>query len=337
MTSKVASPIVLDYEDLKNGKDLRDLMLEAFGSGLDALGVCIVKNVPTFVEKRKALLPYASLVAHLPEEVRLRLEHPQSSFSFGWSHGKEIMNGKPDTQKGSYYNNPNFDDPGLESESASYGYTSNAKNVWPTDAELPGFHDAFMNLGQLICDVGYLVAQQLDSITKDSSTLPLDFFSNAIKLSKTNKARLLHYFPFSEAELNDQKSMDSWCGLHVDHSMLTGLTSAMYVVDSDLELKEVLSHPDIENSGLYVLHHDGVYYKINIPKDCLAFQIGQASSVSTKNVFKATPHLVRGAPSQVLARNTFAVFMQPSVDYVLDAETGLTFEKFTQDILKEHY
>ena len=41
--------------------------------------------------------------------------------SFGWSHGKEIMNGKPDTLKGSYYANPTVDSPTIaEAERKAY-------------------------------------------------------------------------------------------------------------------------------------------------------------------------------------------------------------------------
>ena len=36
-----------------------------------------------------------------------RCEDPGSSYSFGWSHGREAMaEGSPDTMKGSYYGNP---------------------------------------------------------------------------------------------------------------------------------------------------------------------------------------------------------------------------------------
>lgn len=46
-----------------------------------------------------------------PEEVKKKTEHLESSYSFGWSHGKEVLEGKPDFSKGSYYNNPVYDRP----------------------------------------------------------------------------------------------------------------------------------------------------------------------------------------------------------------------------------
>jgi hypothetical protein len=43
--------------------------------------------------------------------VKQKTVHEESFFSFGWSHGKEMLEGKPDFSKGSYYNNPIFDSP----------------------------------------------------------------------------------------------------------------------------------------------------------------------------------------------------------------------------------
>jgi hypothetical protein len=51
--------------------------------------------------------------------------------------------------------------------------------------------------------------------------------SELISSSQTTKARLLHYFPVSpESPLPaEDEPIDSWCGFHVDHSLLTGLCS----------------------------------------------------------------------------------------------------------------
>lgn len=37
--------------------------------------------------------------------------HAKSVYSFGWSHGKEKLEGKPDIAKGSFYFNPIHDRP----------------------------------------------------------------------------------------------------------------------------------------------------------------------------------------------------------------------------------
>ena len=50
-----------------------------------------------------------------------------------------------------------------------------------------------------------------------------------IRSSQTTKARLLHYFPPSpENPLpREDEPIDSWCGFHLDHSLLTGLCSVI--------------------------------------------------------------------------------------------------------------
>ena len=66
----------------------------------------------------------------------------------------------------------------------------------------------------------------------------------------------------------------------------------------------------------------------------MAFQIGEAAQIASHNIFRATPHFVRGAAHPNLVRNTFAVFMQPNVDYHLTP--GLTFDEFTKQVVKRH-
>ncbi|KAF2234380.1 Clavaminate synthase-like protein [Viridothelium virens] len=135
---------------------------------------------------------------------------------------------------------------------------------------------------------------------------------------------------------------DDWCATHKDHGCLTGLTSAMFIDESTnrpisqptpnppyghfdpkydanghlATLPELTSSPDPE-AGLYIHSREGDVVKVNIPRDCLAFQTGEALEVITKGRFKAVPHFVRG-PKTVshggrVARNTLAVFTQPNL------------------------
>jgi hypothetical protein len=48
--------------------------------------------------------------ANLPDEVKDKYSLAKAYYSFGWSHGKENLQGKPDFSKGSYYNNPETND-----------------------------------------------------------------------------------------------------------------------------------------------------------------------------------------------------------------------------------
>lgn len=139
---------------------------------------------------------------------------------------------------------------------------------------------------------------------------------------------------------------DDWCATHKDHGCLTGLTSAMFIDESAhrptaqptpnppyghhepkydaasghlATLAELSAPPDPE-AGLYIHSREGDVVKVNIPKDCLAFQTGEALEVITKGRFKAVPHFVRGPRAtesggrrRRVARNTLAVFTQPNL------------------------
>ncbi|KAI8999268.1 hypothetical protein BC832DRAFT_564677 [Gaertneriomyces semiglobifer] len=348
--------VTLDYSDLvRSDIDLSSQLRAAFGNDEHALGAVLVKNIPDFVKLRQRLLTLASTLANLPSEALQKAEHVDSSYLFGWSHGKEIMNGKRDWAKGSFYNNPVYDfgdhpDPEYAQKFPEYGYP----NVWTE--ELPELKTAFTELGKLIVDTGMLVAKHCDKyLASEFPDLPEGFLEGAIRQSRTTKARLLHYFPVEKAaeeqvqsSTKEEEVEDSWCGLHIDHSMLTGLTSAMYINEisepyQELNTSSTTLSPSlskaISQSGLYVKTRSGNMVKVNIPKDCALFQIGEAAQVASRGLLVATPHLVKGAEigkdEGRVARNTFAVFMQPNVDAKLTPTQ--TFHDFTQEVMKRHY
>ncbi|KAJ3105584.1 hypothetical protein HDU97_007926 [Phlyctochytrium planicorne] len=334
--------VVISYKDLASpDADLFKQVAEGFGNDPDCLGIIVVKDLPGFVEKREKLLRMASVFAALPDTVKESCVHNDSTFLFGWSHGKEKIEGSLDFAKGSYYNNPVHDksaskDPEYHNKFPAYGYD----NVWPK--ELPDLKDAYMDLGSYIVNVGTKLAHHCDKyiVSKDPSISP-HFIESAIESSITHKARLLHYFPIAEKH-TDASKIGGWCGLHIDHSMITGLTSAMYVKDDDPEYKEIVisslpenERGDLEGSGLYIKSRGGEYIKVNIPRDCLAFQIGEASQVASNGLLVATPHLVKSGGAANVSRNTFAVFMQPNVDHQLTS--AMTFDQLTQEVMKRHY
>ena len=191
--------ITLDYHDLVACKDLSKQIEQAFGE--HGLGILAVANVPDVLEKRLRLLPLAPRFANLTDEQKSLYEHPESYWSFGWSHGKEKLQGRPDFAKGSYYNNPCANAPfGTDpttttiQEWISFAHP----NIWPTE-HVPELESAFMDLGSTMCSVGHLVAKQCDtfvsSVSKDYEKGKL---ARVLGDSKVTKARLLHYFPKKE-------------------------------------------------------------------------------------------------------------------------------------------
>ncbi|KZT22138.1 Clavaminate synthase-like protein [Neolentinus lepideus HHB14362 ss-1] len=319
---------------------LRDSIEQAFGSHPKSLGIIIVKDLPEEYPKlRESLLWQAYKFAHLPENVREKYADARSRYSFGWSHGKEIMNGKPDTLKGSYYANPVVDNPTVSSvlRKAYPEYYGN--NIWPAKDEkgVEGFEEAFKALGRFVFTVGCQLATACQPFASAHLTDSSISLSHLISSSQTTKARLLHYFPppaGASAPAADEP-IDSWCGFHIDHSLLTGLCSAMFVHDSPSTQPEVVPPPS-PTSGLYIRTRGQDLTKVSIPPDCLAFQTGEALQLATAGRLRATPHCVRvGGGAQDVSRETLAVFMQPDVDMLVGE--GMTFGEFSKRVFDEHY
>ncbi|KAK8625570.1 hypothetical protein V6N13_090436 [Hibiscus sabdariffa] len=116
------------------------------------------EEVLDFRSLRRKLLCLSANRAALPEDVKKELEDPQSRYNVGWSHGEEqLESGKPDLLKGSFYANPLLD---VSTKEASWiqRYASYCKaNILP-QAALPELEVAFQALGNVIFDVGLLVA-----------------------------------------------------------------------------------------------------------------------------------------------------------------------------------
>ena len=180
------------------------------------------------------------------------------------------------------------------------------------------------------------------------------YLERVVTTTRTTKARLLHYFPpssrYSDCDGSPGQD-DDLCGTHLDHGCLTGLTSAFYVDETAHDpilkstdvsppvLPELSSSPDPE-AGLYVLARDGSTVRVVIPRDCLAFQTGEALQRITGGMMRAVPHFVKGARAGAggvgVARNTLAVFMQPNLDEVVDRKRGVDFATFAREIVEKN-
>ncbi|KAG6919583.1 hypothetical protein DXG01_004247 [Tephrocybe rancida] len=224
---------------------------------------------------------------------------------------------------------------------------------------IEGFEDAFKDLGRFIFQVGcelaaacqpfgaparlfshdyaYLLTSRglaLTHLSDTSMSLP-----KLISTSQTTKARLLHYFPPAPGAVvpTDDEPVDSWCGFHLDHSLLTGLCSAMYLQEGGDPEPIVIPSPS-PASGLYIRTRGGDLTKVTIPSDSLAFQTGEALEIATGGRLRATPHCVRvgaSADAEKISRETFALFMQPNTDQRLS--DSQTFGQFSKKVFQEHY
>lgn len=208
---------------------------------------------------------------------------------------------------------------------------------------MPGFRSAAESLISLIIDTAVLVARACDRFA--ASEVPgytARYLEEMVRSSTTTKARLLHYFPTTTSGAGASEDPDSWCATHLDHGCLTGLTSAMFVDETASGPLEELPSSPSPSAGLYIQSRSGEVYKVSIPRDCLAFQTGEALQRLTEGRFKAVPHFVRGVePGEVdkdrrIARNTLAVFTQPDLDAVIDLQDGLTFGEFARGVVHKN-
>ncbi|KAL4100454.1 hypothetical protein PRIC1_008246 [Phytophthora ramorum] len=301
---------VVSYADLIAKKDLSPIIEEAFG--YEGLGILVVSGVPELSTKRGELLPLAFAFANLPDDVKAQCELPEAFYSLGWSHGKENLQGKPDLAKGSYYNNPETNDLANGDQELMAKFPSfYHPNIWPK--ELPELEKAFMKLGQLIVDMGVLVAQQCDTFVESKCpAYERGKLHRVISTGKCSKARLLHYYALSEQQIaaqNEAKTLEdsfAWCGWHNDHGALTGLVQAMFTDAKG----DTVPNPD-PTAGLYVKNRRGEILKANIPPGHLVYQIGETSQILSGGALQATPHAVRGPQVTGVNRETLAVFMQP--------------------------
>jgi isopenicillin N synthase-like dioxygenase len=293
--------------------------------------------------------------APLPNFYTGKVENAQAKWLVGWSRGKEkLKDGRFDTLKGSFYVNcsPDFADTIVQSQLAEKypdlpEYT--ASNIWPSEQVLPGFEKAFRDLCTLIIDTAVLVARACDRYALEKiEGYQKGYLEHVVKTSHVSKARLLHYFPPPEKNFGVAASdEDDWCATHIDHGCLTGLTSAMFVdeaanpsqisKDGFSAIPELDGPPDPQ-AGLYIRSRSDEVVKVSVPRDCLAFQTGEALEVITKGKFKAVPHFVRGAShgkGGAIARNTLAVFTQPNLWEMIDENRD--FATFAMQIVEKNH
>ncbi|KAF2758631.1 Clavaminate synthase-like protein [Pseudovirgaria hyperparasitica] len=357
------SAVTVELDALTQGSIPFTTLEEAFGP--ESLGIIVVKGLPErFQSLRLRLLSYSSYLANLPEQSLKQLESPDSHYLVGWSLGKEkLKDGAYDTFKGSYYVNcaPSFSQGDTQTSLATRYPTFpeyTAPNVWPSEDTLPGFRESFEELCTLIIDVAVLVARACDRYAeKNIDGYKPGYLEHVVNSSVSTKARLLHYFPPPSADNNKSADEDDWCATHVDHGCLTGLTSAMFIDEdasvptllrglSELndrshvpkDLTELAQSPDPQ-AGLYIHSRSGAVTKVAIPRDCLAFQTGEALEIITKGKFKAVPHFVRGAKATKhtgrVARNTLAVFTQPNLWEMIDEKRS--FAEFAREIVERNH
>jgi isopenicillin N synthase-like dioxygenase len=110
------------------------------------------------------------------------------------------------------------------------------------------------------------------------------------------------------------------------------------------EGKEI-ANPD-PTAGLYIQprHNNNTPVKVVIPADCCAFQIGETSQILSGGLLRATPHAVlagtrssTSSPMNSVTRESFALFLQPNEDFVLNLPTTTTTVSSSSSSLEDMF
>lgn len=337
MASRV---VTLTWDSLLAAPSPSTIAAISRGFGPSGLGLVMVTGVPGYPALRAAALPHARSFGAQPPSTLARYEHAASSYSFGWSRGRESFGGVLDVAKGSFYFNPIHDAPCAGSAAAADPSLAPFyhPNVWPAPSDAaPGFEASLKALGAAMVGAGAVlsahvdafVAQRLHELGRPPPPASR-LLRSVVEGSRTPKARLLYYFPVEGGGgggggAAPPAGEGAWCGAHNDHGSLTALTSALFF-DAD---GNAVPCPD-PDAGLYVFSRTGEPVKVAIPADALAFQIGETAQVASGGVLRATPHFVRAPAVPGVSRGTLAVFMEPehgdSVDVPEGADVGAVLE-----------
>ena len=296
------NPIIINFNDLLSNSNLEPNFIQK-ALGQNSLGVILISNIPNIQKLRKELLFAGRKFVSLDDKTKTNYENKDAFYAVGWSYGKEKMkNNKPDFAKGSYYANPLVDNPTNDEELIKKYPGSYTPNVWPQ--EIPEFEKKFKELGQLIYNVGLMVLKYCDEYVDSEIKL-----EKLMRESKTCKGRFLHYFPNKTNNITNYKKDDAACGWHCDSGCLTGLISALYF---DNHNQPIFKPKD---SGLFIKDRKDNFVKINIPENCVAFQIGEIIQILSGNLLIATPHCVKSCKDENITRNTLAIFMDVNPMY----------------------
>lgn len=313
--------------ETRKHEELVNAIGHAFGP--DGLGLLEVTDIPpSMVALRAKLLPMAKQLANLPATELMEITRPDTSYSIGWSHGREQFKGKYDIAKGSFYMDP---------------FRPNS-NVYPVSMQ-PELERCLVEMTHFMSKVGLWITklcdcyldQQDESHHDHRPSMQRSLFQT-LESSTNAKARLLHYFPASSSSIQQAKSemelssFSDWCGWHTDHGSLTALLPGLCLEDTKktgtTSSSSYTNHDATLAPGLYIQTRSNDLVHVRLSSTSLGFQIGETMSIQSHGRLQATPHAVKAGSSH-LSRESLAVFLQPEPNEVLPP--------LTQPCVGEHH
>ena len=279
---------IIAYQDLLNGQN--SSAQQTLASALFEKGIVGVSNVPTFLEKSQALIAAARQFSALDESIKQQYAPLRDT---GDTEGYELG--------AEWFKDENGDWQIDDRKASYYAYVPNKpQNKWPQETDLKS---SYLALGDLIFNTGKHVL----------SAIGLNTEAGIDHTQLAGYARMLHYQKVG----NTDSSNPNWCGAHLDHDLLTGLTPAYYFCDG----KEV---DEPEEAGLFIKPHNGNQFeKIYVPdKSVMLFQIGEFAQLASNDKVQATKHLVKKAKGDI-ERFTYVLFYSPAESAKINSKSIL--------------
>ncbi|CDW77364.1 UNKNOWN [Stylonychia lemnae] len=320
-------PVIIDLNDLKRqDTNIFEQIEEAYSD--KGLGVLLVRN--SGESKQRYMQNYLNLAKQMRQISEYKgdlsyLEQPHLEYGHGLNLGKDGYLEGGDTLQISFYAN-------IIQES----YTDHKgliwKNVWPKDKEIaPEFEKYYMSTGRQFIDTAIMLGKKLDDYLKYNVKNYKMQIEQGIAKSPRISARSIYYAAPKNKHNSDLPK--NWCSWHKDYSYITGLAPGVYV-DSQDNVKHSNGDPE---AGLYIQKRDYEILKLNIPEDCMCFQLGELSQIVSGGLLQALPHAVKMPVQNFdMPRISLAVFMEPEYNEPLSVPVGTNMDRVLTKQDKEH-
>jgi isopenicillin N synthase-like dioxygenase len=310
----------LDLSDFTAGNpEKKSAFVQALGQAYNNIGFVAIKNHGLTQELQDKLYATIKNFFSLPDEIKLKYEHPEIGFQRGYTgKGKEHAKGRNTGDLKEFYHvgQELGDIPDTDAVKNTY-----PQNIWPE--EIPEFRpiafEAYKTIEQAGKEMLKAIALYLE--------LPENYFEDKV-LHGNSILRQIHYFPIENPEEVPADAVRA--AEHGDINLITLLMGA-------------------SADGLEVLRKDGKWIPITALPDQLVVNVGDMLERLTNKKLKSTIHRVVNPPRDKMNTSRYSIpfFMHPRsemslvcLDSCVDANnpkqfTDATAGEFLDERLRE--
>ncbi|KAF8609006.1 Clavaminate synthase-like protein [Ceratobasidium sp. AG-I] len=301
---------VLDWSLTTGGSTSRAKFISQLRDAMTEVGFLYLSNPPVDERLVQSIIDYAPRLFDLPQATKDSLAMLNNESFFGYNKlGAEITKGATDFREQFDFATPWRG----ERESGAPDYHRLWGDAqWPSETDLPGFHDAFTKYVTQLEALSF----EFMALLAEALGLPPDAFE---RFFDTPKENMVHRSKVVKYPVMPPGSSDQGVGPHYDGGFLTFLLQAS-------------PHP-----GLEAQNARGVWVPASPRPRTLVVNTGKALETATRGLVRATSHRVlvprqRGAETNGATRYSIPFFQSISQD-IRVAENALDFPQDILDLL----